>query len=260
MPIITLTTDLGVRDHYAASLKGTLLRLAPEAVVVDVTHEIAPWHTMEAAYVLGAAYSKFPEGSIHLVGVDPEGGSRTGIVVMEMHGHTFIAPDNGILSLIRAEDPARCYLVSTDAVPMPDVGRGFLAQNRMTVVAAKLAQGQAIAEFASPFELRYMHWGAPAESGNALRGQIIHIDRFGNAITNIRKKTFMDMKGDRSFQIFLRKVRLQRIVGAYGDVSKGNELALFADSGHLEIAIREGSAEKLLGLNVQDMLTIEFYG
>jgi S-adenosyl-L-methionine hydrolase (adenosine-forming) len=260
MAIITLTTDLGVRDHYAASLKGTLLRLAPEAMVVDVTHDISPWHTMEAAYVLGAAYHKFPEGSIHLLGVDPEGGARTSIVVMEMNGHHFIAPDNGILSLIRGEDAARCFLVTVTEVPMPDVGRGFLAQNRMTVVAARLAQGEAIEDFGEPFELRYMHWGAPAESGNALRGQIIHIDRFGNAITNIRKKTFMDMKGERSFQIFLRKIRLQRIVSAYGDVSKGSELALFADSGHLEIAIREGSAERLLGINIQDMLTIEFYG
>ena len=260
MAIITLTTDLGNRDHYAASLKGTLLRLAPAANLVDLTHEIAPFNTMEAAYILHAAYSKFPEGSIHLIGVDPEGGSRTPIVVMEYQSHFFIAPDNGVLSLIRGEDTATCYLIPTDSVPLPDVGRGFLAQNRMAPVAAGLAQGRDLQTWGERHELRYMHWGAPAESGNALRGHIIHIDRFGNAVTNIRKSTFMAAKSDRSFQIFFRNLRLQRIVSSYGDVAKGEALALFADSGHLEIAIREGSAAQLLGIKVQDMLTIEYYG
>ena len=103
-------------------------------------------------------------------------------------------------------------------------------------------------------------WGEPTYSENSLRGIIVHIDHFGNAITNITKKEFLRLKGDRSFQIFIRSLRLQRIVSTYSDVSKGEALAIFGQSGHLEIAIREGSAEQLLGLSNQDMLTIEFYG
>jgi hypothetical protein len=93
-----------------------------------------------------------------------------------------------------------------------------------------------------------------------MRGIIMHIDHFGNAITNIRKSEFLRVKGERSFQVFIRNVRLQRIVSTYSDVAKGEALAIFGEHGHLEISIREGAASQLLGLKEQDMLTIEFYG
>ena len=109
-------------------------------------------------------------------------------------------------------------------------------------------------------EIKEYRWGEPSFTENSLRGVILHIDHFGNAITNVRKDPFMEIKGDKSFQIFIRNLRMQRIVGSYADVAKGEALALFSDNGHLEIAIREGSAAQLLGLKVQDMITIEFYG
>lgn len=260
MAVITLTTDLGSRDHYAASLKGTLLSLCPSAVLVDVTHEIAPFNTLEAAYILGSAFEKFPQGSIHLIGLDPGGGNRIPALVMLLNGHYFIAPDNGILSLICMQQEAAFVVVAPEVVPLPESGRAFQVQNRLAKVAAKLVEGMPFADLGPAYEPRPMYWGEPAESGNALRGHSIHIDRFGNAITNIRKETFMAAKRDRSFQIFIRNLRLQRIVTAYADASKGEALAIFSESGHLEIAIREGSAAQLLGIKTQDMLTIEFYG
>ncbi|HEX2900167.1 MAG TPA: SAM-dependent chlorinase/fluorinase [Bacteroidia bacterium] len=258
--VITLTTDLGTRDHYAASLKGTLLTLQPGAVVVDISHEISHFNLLEAAFVAKSACLKFPRGSVHIIGVDPEGGPRLGIIAMAHEGHYFVAPDNGVLSLIREGAPSECVAVNVDHLPLAIHGRAFLVQNRLAPVAAALAGGQSLESLGEPAEIKEYRWGEPSFTENSLRGVILHIDHFGNAITNVRKDPFMETKGDKSFQIFIRNLRMQRIVGSYADVAKGEALALFSDNGHLEIAIREGSASQLLGLKVQDMVTIEFYG
>ncbi|MEM6268904.1 MAG: SAM-dependent chlorinase/fluorinase [Bacteroidota bacterium] len=259
MAIITLTTDLGTRDHYVASLKGTLLALHPATVIVDVTHEISHFNTMEAAFVLKSAYHKFPAGSIHLLGVDPEGSRHNRTLVMELRGHFFVAPDNGVLSLIREDESCVSIAIDEEKLGLTGSGRAFLAQNRLAPIAARLAAGTPLTELGEPHAIREYLWGAPIYTGNVLRGVIQHLDHFGNAITNLRKSTFIEYKGDRSFQIIIRNLRLQRIVSSYGDVSKGEALAIFSDNDHLEIAIREGSAAQLLGINIQNMLTVEFY-
>lgn len=258
MAIITLTTDLGSTDHYVAALKGTLLSLAPSVVSVDITHDIAPFNIMEAAFAVRSVFSRFPAGTIHVIGVDPEGGSRRTAIVCSWQGHLFVAPDNGVMSLIRTKGESQCRLVMREEL-FPKTGKAFLASNFYVPVAAWLANGGRFEDIGDEYEMREFFWGEPTYSENSLRGTILHIDRFGNAITNLRKDEFMRIKGDRSFQIFIRNLRLQRIVSSYGDVGRGEALALFSDSGHLEIALREGSAAQLLGLKEQDMLTIEFY-
>lgn len=260
MAIITLTTDLGARDHYSASLKGTLLSLSPSAQLVDITHDISPFNVMEAAFILKSCFLKFPQGTVHLIGVDPEGGTKQPTLVMFLQGHYFIAPDNGVLSLIRREAEAACILVDEGELPPLSSGRAFLAIRRLAPVAAQLATGRPMEEMGEEHFIRESLWGEPSYTNNALRGVILHIDHFGNAITNILKDEFMRVKGDRSFQVFIRNLRLQRIVNSYGDVAKGEALVIFSENGHLEIGLREGSAAQLLGLKVQDMLTIEYYG
>jgi S-adenosyl-L-methionine hydrolase (adenosine-forming) len=255
MPVITLTTDLGIRDHYAASLKGTLLSLIPSAIVCDVSHEISPFNLMEAAFVLKSAYQKFPPGTVHLIGVDPEGG-RMPTIAMSYGGHFFVAADNGVLSLIREEGNGVCVRVEAET---GSIARSFNVQNQLAPVAAALARGEDINSIGQSVAIKEFRWGEPSFTENSLRGVVLHIDHFGNTITNVRKDRFLELKGDQSFQIFIRSLRLQRIMGSYGDVSKGEALALFSDNGHLEIAIREGSAAQLMGIKVQDMFTIEFY-
>jgi len=236
------------------------MTLLPGAAICDITHEIAPFNLWEAAFVAKSTCFKFPRGSIHIIGVDPEGGSRLNTVVMALEGHFFVAPDNGVLSLIRDQSQAECIAVNPDAIPVPVTGRAFLAQYCLAPVAAALANGKSLKSLGSPLEMKDYRRGEPSFTENTLRGSIVHIDHFGNALTNIQKAPFMELKGTKSFQIFVRNLRLQRIVDSYGDVSKGEALALFSDNGHLEIAIREGSAAQLLRLKAQDMLTIEFYG
>lgn len=260
MSIITFTTDLGVSDHYVANLKGTILRRHPQAVMIDITHQIAPFNIMEAAFVLKSSFEHFPEGSIHIVSVDPEGGRSHRGIVMKYKEHFFVGPDNGVLSLIRRKENCETFLITNEEVVQVGKGRAFPSQSVYAPAAAFLAAGGNIEELGESWSMKETLWGDPTYTNNSLRGIVLHVDRFGNAITNIQKEEFLRIKGDRSFQIFIRNVRLQRIVSAYSDVSRGEALALFSHNDHLEIAIREGAAAQLLGLKIQDMLTIEFYG
>lgn len=260
MAIVTLTTDLGTKDHYSAALKGAILNVCQDAMIVDITHQISLFNVLEAAFVVKSSFDGFPEGSIHLVSVDPQSAQERETVVMEYKGHYFVGPNNGVMSLIREKEECEVIRVDRDDLPGMRKGNSFRARNAHAPVAGFLAAGGTMEELGEPFAMRESLWGEPSFSENSMRGIIIHIDHFGNAITNIRKEEFMRLKGDRSFQVFIRNLRMQRIVTTYSDVAKGEALAIFADNSHLEIAIREGSAAQLLGLKEQDMLTIEFYG
>lgn len=255
MPIITLTSDLGNRSHYTAIVKGVVYSAFLEVKVIDITHEIPSFDVMEAAYVVKNTYAAFPKGSIHLIAVDPEYGEvKTGIV-MYYDGHYFVAPDNGICSLICENGEHECVLISAALNVYP---RSFRAAGVLAPAAAAIAKGKKMSEIGHQHAMKELYWGAPSFSKNALRGKIIHIDKFGNAITNIDKTTFLEAKKDNPFQIVLRSLRIQRIVSTYSDVPKSDALAIFGQTGYLEIAMREASAAELFGLKVHDMITIEF--
>lgn len=260
MSIITFTTDLGRKDHYVANLKGTVLRHHPRALMIDVTHEVSPFNVMEAAFLLESAFRQFPEGTIHIIAVDPDTSREHQGIAMEFEGHYFVGPDNGVMSLIKKKASAEVVAISNAKIIDPGATRSFISQGVYAPAAAFLANGGKMEELGETWHMKEALWGEPTYTHNSLRGVILHIDRFGNAITNITKDEFLRLKGDRSFQIFIRNVRLQRIVSAYSDVSRGEALALFSANNHLEISIREGAAAQLLGLKIQDMLTIEFYG
>ena len=249
---------MGERDHYAASLKGVVLSHCQDAILVDITHRISHFNLLEAAYVVRSAFRKFPVGTIHIVAVDPEGGGHQKGIAMEFEGHYFVGPDNGCLSLIKESGLANCRIINNPAA-LGIGSKSFLSQSTLAPAAAFLAKGGNFNEIGEEHSMREALWGEPSYSNNSLRGVIIHIDHFGNAITNIRKSEFLKLKGEKSFQVFVRNLRLKRIVSTYADVSRGEALGIFSDNEHLEIAIREGSAQQLLGINVQDMLTIEFY-
>lgn len=257
MPIITLTSDLGDGSHYPAVVKGIILSMFPEARLVDVTHNIANFDLMEAAYMVKNTFPAFPAGSIHIVAVDPD---QKQAIVLKHKNQFFIGPDNGILSLITDEQESEAHLVENEGMIRKDYPASFMAARVFAPTAAFLASGGTLEEIGSAISLNILKWGAPSYSNDCLRGKIIHIDKFGNAITNIEKNGFLNLKNGRRFEIFIRNVRLKRIVNTYSDVSKADALAIFGESNHLEIAMREASAADLLGLKVHDMITIEFSG
>lgn len=260
MPIITLTSDLGDASHYPAIIKGVILARCPAATLIDVTHNIPSFDVMQAAYVLRHIYPAYPPGTIHVVAVDPEANGQPDGVVMRYRNQTFIGPDNGTLSLIASGDVQQGYAIEHPEVLAPQFPRSLRAARILGPAAAFLAQGGHMESLGAPVSLRDLRWGEPSYSSNCLRGKIIHIDKFGNAITNIRREGFLHLKQNRRFEIFIRNIRLRRIVNTYADVAKADALAIFGEGDHLEIAMREASAADLLGLKVHDMITIEFSG
>ncbi|MEM7654644.1 MAG: SAM-dependent chlorinase/fluorinase [Bacteroidota bacterium] len=258
MSIVTLTSDLGDNSHYPAIIKGVILSLFPDIQLIDVTHNIPSFDLMQAAYVIKHTYPAFPKGSIHLIAIDPEHGTTHTGVVMEHEGHFFIAPNNGILSLISDGQVQEGHAIENEGLIATQYPLSFRAARVFGPTAAFLASGGSLSEIGRSIPLHDLRWGAPSYTSDCLRGKIIHIDKFGNAITNIRKDGFLQLKQERRFEIFIRSVRLKRIVNTYSDVGKADALAIFGGSNHLEIAMREASAAELLGLKVHDMITIEF--
>ncbi len=255
MPIITLTSDLGDNSHYPAIVKGIIFTMFPEAKVVDVTHNIPNFDVMQAAYVVRHTYPAYPRDSIHMIAVDPD---QSRPIVLRYQGKYFVGPDNGVLSLITNGSLAEAHLIENEGLLRKDYPTSFMAARMYAPTAAFLASGGTLEEIGPVAPLNVLRWGEPSYSHNCLRGKIIHIDKFGNAITNIEKENFLALKENRRFEIFIRNVRLKRIVNTYSDVSKADALAIFGESSHLEIAMREASAADLLGLKVHDMITIEF--
>lgn len=258
MSIITLTSDLGDNGHYPAILKGVILSLYPGATLVDVTHNIQNFDLIHAAYVIKHMFRAYPPHSIHLVSIDPEHTQISTGLVMRYQDHFFIGPDNGVLSLISEGEADAIVKIENEGLCRPDYPRSFRAARYFAPTAAFLASGGTLEEIGPSTEMRELRWGAPSYAENCLRGKIIHIDKFGNAVTNIDKPGFLNLKKDRRFEIYIRNVRLRRIVNTYSDVRKADALAIFGENNMLEIAMREASAAELLGLKVHDMITIEF--
>lgn len=258
MSIITLTSDLGGSGHYPAVIKGVILSLFPAAHLIDITHEIQNFDLMQAAFVVKNTFPAYPDGTIHLIAIDPDTTEASTGLVMKYQEQYFIGPDNGVLSLISEGKAEKVVMIENEGLMRKSYPRSFRAARYYGPTAAFLASGGTLEEIGTSHTMRELRWGAPSYAGNCLRGKIIHIDKFGNAITNIDRNGFLGIKKNRRFEIYIRNVRLRRIVNTYSDVSKADALAIFGESDMLEIAMREASAAELLGLKVHDMITIEF--
>lgn len=265
MPVITLTTDLGLSDHYVAMIKGKLLKLISYANVIDLSHEIKAYNTIHAAFVLRNSYHFFPEGSIHLVSVKPDDQSAGPFspqpqhLVMEYNKHFFIGPDNGLFSMILEGDEAEIVRMEIaevdDRLSMP-------IQDLYVRAAASISHGEAIGSLGvETKEINEKSMFRASITGNVLQGIVAHVDQFGNLHTNISEKYFNQVAKDRTFSIEIgnSSYALKDIHRWYSEVAHGERLALFNAAGLLEIAINQGNASKLLGLGSQSPIRVEFY-
>ncbi len=268
MAIITLTTDMGNRDYYVAALKGVALSIDPTLTIVDVSHHISPFSIVEASYQVKAAFLNFPEGTVHVIGIDDEpmiNGTNSQLPsVMKYKGHYFVGNDNGLFSLLLNNDTPEGFWQIDNVLSNPKA----LTSPTKTIfipVAVKLAQGGKIDDLASPAD----SWNrviamAPTFDELLVRGHVMHIDYYGNAITNISKTDFERYK-DMPFTIYFRNrdYYIDKISEGYNDVPHGERLALFNDAGLLEIAINKGvngaggGAGSLFGLSIGDVIRIE---
>ncbi len=259
--IITLTTDFGTSDAYVGTMKGVILGINPNVRVVDLTHAVPPQDIHEAAFTIRFAYRYFPKGTIHTVVVDPGVGSDRQAIVCEIDGAFFVCPDNGVLGyLLQDIDGGPERRMNVVAIQNPvyhllEVSNTFHGRDIFAPVAAHLSRGVPLADIGPPVEnLVQLPIPMSEISGNTITGQIVKIDRFGNAITNISESALAG-KG-LSYEINIRGTRLARLNRSYAESAIGEPLAIIGSFGLLEIAINGGSAEKQLGLKRGDTAVI----
>ncbi len=264
MSVITLTTDMGLKDYYVASVKGAILSELPTVSLIDISHEIAPFDIAQASFVIKNCYRDFPKGTIHIIGVNPEAGENSPHLLVENSGHFFIGADNGIFSLLFEKVPDNIYELNI----IEDSGaRSFPTKNVFVKAACHIARGgtpEIIGRKIESFQKRQLF--RATVDANVIKGTVSYIDGYGNVITNISESIFHEVGKGRPFKIYLTRAgyTITKISKVYSDVPDGEKVALFSSSGNLEIAINKGvegsggGANKLFGLKMNDTITIEF--
>ncbi|MHB1146513.1 MAG: SAM hydrolase/SAM-dependent halogenase family protein [Lutibacter sp.] len=275
MSIITLTTDFGIKDHFVGAVKGTIYSELPDARIVDISHQISPFNITETAYILRNAYKKFPEGSIHIIGVDAELNSENKHIAIKLDNHYFICPDNGVISLLASEiTPEKIVEINIHEY----IESSFPVLDVFVKVACHIARGgkleiigKTIPEFKKISELQ----PTIASDNNTIFGNIIYVDNYGNSISNISEKLFSQVGKGRDFEVIANRYTFSKIYEKYSDIvdfslpkeqrqKDGTRLALFNSANFLEIAMYRsntstvGGAVSLLGLNYRAVITIKF--
>lgn len=276
MPIITLTTDFGLKDHAVGVVKGAILSELDSVKIVDISHEVSQFHIAEAAYIIKNAYRSFPKGSIHLIGVDSELTPENKHLAILLDDHYFICANNGIMSLlsseIRPQQIVEINIHNTIETNFPvldvfvkvacHIARGGL----LDVIGKKMDSIDQITEF-----LPFVN-----NDQTQIIGHVMYIDNYGNVVTNITRKLFESIRKGRDFQLSARSVNFTSIHDTYSqainfDIPKekreeeGKKLALFNASNYIELAIYKsnrhtvGSASSLFGLKLMDSITLKFF-
>jgi S-adenosyl-L-methionine hydrolase (adenosine-forming) len=258
-PVIALLTDFGTRDHYAGTMKGVALSICPDATLVDITHDIAPHDVLGGALELAASYKYFPAGTVFLVVVDPGVGSTRRGIAADLGEFRFVAPDNGVLTAVLDEQPARKVVELTERrYARPTVSRTFEGRDRFAPAAAWLAKGIELAALGRPAgAIHRLDIPKPVVSGEAGRtvaGQVLRVDRFGNLVTNIDRRTFEKLAG--ALDIHVGPHHVSRVVTTYADLAAGEVGALFGSTEHLEISVNGASAAERLGVGRGTSVTV----
>jgi len=275
MSLITLTTDFGTKDHFVGAVKGAIYTELADAKIVDITHEISPFNITETAYILKNSYKSFPIGTIHIVGVDSELSFDNKHIALELDGHYFVCPDNGLISMIASEiQPTKIVEINIhdrieSSFPVLDVFvqvACFIARGgNLTVI------GKEITDYKKLIEIQ----PKANQTQTQIIGGVLYIDNYGNIITNISKKMFQDVGKGRKFKVNASRYSFEKIYNKYNEIVgnntkdknrfDGNKLALFNSAGYLEIAIYRsnlktvGGASSLLGLEYRDPIIIDFF-
>ncbi len=260
MPAITLTTDFGLSDHFVGAMKGVILTIAPRAAIVDITHEISPQDVKEAAFVIAQAWKYFPKKTIHVVVIDPGVGTARRPILCEAGGHFFIAPDNGVLSMIYDAAKPRVRVISNPRVMLKNVSRTFHGRDVFAPAAAHLARGVAPAKFGKPLTdlIRIADLTPRQISPNAWSGVILKVDHFGNLITNFSIADFADVK-TRPFELRIGSERVRRLALTYVEAGIGEMFAIVGSAGYIEIAANQTSASRMVGCDAGAEVQLEIF-
>lgn len=245
MAVVTLTTDFGTQDGYVGAMKGVILSLVPDAQIVDITHDVPPQDVAAAAFALAQAAPYFPDGTVHVVVVDPGvGGPRRGVVVDDGR-HRFVGPDNGVFALA-VPMPLGAYEITAPGFRRGQVSATFHGRDVFAPAAGRLLAGERPEAAGPPVVLEGRLATAPVRvtmGGRRMIGHIVHVDRFGNCITDIPASRLPERARVRA-----GRFTVGAIARTYSDVARGRPLAYVGSAGTLELAVREGSAARRYGL------------
>jgi|TARA_B100000768_G_C11227543_1_gene353526 hypothetical protein len=274
MPLITLTTDFGTKDHFVGAVKGAIYSELSDAKIVDITHEISPFNITETAYILKNSYKSFPPGTIHIIGVDSELSEENKHIAIELDGHFFVCPDNGLISMIASEiNPTKIVAINIH----DRIESSFPVLDVFVQVACFIARGGNLGVIGKEIKsYKKMVEIQPKvnQPQTQIIGGVIYIDNYGNVISNISKKMFNEIGKGRDFKVTATRYSFSKIFSKYNDIIgtntkdirlfDGNKLAIFNSAGYLEIAVYRsnlktvGGASTLLGLEYRDPIIINF--
>lgn len=275
MAIITLTTDFGEKDHFAGAIKGAIYSELEQINIVDISHSISPFNISEAAYIIQNAYSSFPKGTIHLIGIDSELSPENKHVAVKLDDHYFICANNGIMSMICAEIvPEKIVEINIH----DKIETSFPVLDVFVKVACHIARGgtlEIIGKVINTIKPIKNLIPFVNDEQNQIIGSVIYIDNYGNVVTNIKQKFFEEVQKTRSYEISARNHKFKKIYSKYSDIvnfeldeskrnDEGKGLVVFNSSGYLEIAVYKsncttvGSASTLMGLKTMDTVTVNF--
>lgn len=256
MAIITLLTDFGEKDHYAAAVKGKILSLNPSVQLIDITHQNPLSDISAAAYILRASFRHFPKGTVHLVSIQQQLHNQPErMIAAQLEDHCFVLPDNGLLSLISDAEPDLTVEIQNSDKPNAFAALEFLAS-----ATAKIAAGDNIADIGRPAgELKRLVNRSMRATTKQIAGHVIRVDHYGNLITNIEEEAFnIISKKAESFVVIFGRERQNRIHRDYTSVDAGELFIIFNSLGLMEIGINQGNAEQLLGLTLDTPVMINF--
>jgi S-adenosylmethionine hydrolase len=227
-----------------------MLGICPDATLVDITHDVAPHDVLDGALQLAAACRYFPQGTIFLAVVDPGVGSARRGIAAETSEYRFVGPDNGVLTLALRDSPPRRVVELTERrYARPTVSRTFEGRDRFAPAAAWLAKGIQLPALGRPVaDYQRLDIPVPHVTDDAIRGVVLHIDRFGNAVTNIDRRTFEALARGKAVHVSADGRRVEQIVATYAEIPAGGVAALFGSTDHLELAANAASAAEKLGV------------
>jgi len=259
-PLITLTTDFGLSDHFVGTMKGVILSIAPKARLVDITHSVRPCNVREGAFEIAQAWKYFPKGTIHVVVVDPGVGSDRRPILAEACGHRFIAPDNGVLSVIYDAAPHKVRVISNPKVMLKPMSRTFHGRDVFAPAAAHLATGRKPAQFGKPVGdyVRLASMTPQRLAEYAWRGTVLKVDHFGNLITNFNTTHCESLK-TRPFEMRVGRTKIRRLAMHYAETAPGELFVIVGSSGYLEIVANQASAAERLSCATGAPVELEIF-
>lgn len=275
MAIITLTTDFGEKDHFAGAVKGAIYNELHDVKIVDISHSVSPFSIPEAAYIIQNAYSSFPKGTIHIIGIDSEINEENKHIAIKLDDHYFLCANNGIMSMV-CSDIAPEKIVEINI--HDKIETSFPVLDVFVKVACHIARGGTLEVIGKLIEtIKPIKNIIPFvnDEKNQIIGNVIYIDNYGNVVTNIKRAFFESIQKGRNFEIYARSYKFKKIHQKYSDIvnfkipidkrnDEGRGLVVFNSSDYMEIAIYKsncktvGGASTLMGLNMRDTVTIQF--